>query len=97
MIIIFWYFILGIIFISIIFPILNGISEVILAVLEVLKNKLNVKAMDATITEERNAFNFKLECAKKEEEFGADEGAPTVIGFGIPDDVTEDEVIEDDE
>ena len=53
--------------------------------------------MDATIAEERNAFNFKLECAKKEEEFGADKDAPTVIGFGIPDDVSEDEVIEDDE
>ena len=97
MILIFWYFVLGIIFISIIFPILNGISEIILTWFELLKGKMNVKMTADQVASEKQAFDFKLECAKKEEEFGADEEKTFSIGFCADDIPEEDEVIEDDE
>lgn len=85
------------IFISIIFPILNGISEIILTWFELIKGKMNVKMTEDQVKSEKLAFDFKLECAKKEENLDADdEKAPFAIGF-CADDIPEEEESNDDE
>lgn len=85
------------IFISIIFPILNGISEIILTWFELIKGKMNVKMTADQVASEKQAFDFKLECAKKEEELDADNEKSFSIGFCADDIPEEDEVNEDDE
>lgn len=61
---------------------------------------MNVKMTADQVASEKQAFDFKLECAKKEEEFGtgADGEKTFSIGFCADDIISEeDEVIEDDE
>ena len=78
---------------------MNGISEIILTWFELIKGKMNVKMTADQVASEKQAFDFKLECAKKEEEFGADaDGEKSFsIGFCTDDIPEEDEVNEDDE
>ena len=49
------------------------------------------------VASEKQAFDFKLECAKKEEELDADDEKSFSIGFCADDIPEEDEVNEDDE
>lgn len=71
----------GLVFIAFIFPILEGISSVILTALELLKGKMNIKIAE---------INFRIQRIATQEE----EEPHRAIGFVLP---NNDEEYEDDE
>ena len=70
MIHIFWYFLLGMLTVSYIFPLLDKIEEIVLTYLELVKGKMTVK-----ITE------LNCQITKLQE---SDESPKTIIGFAAP-------------